>query len=43
MTGFPPETRYAKSGDVYIAYQVLGAGPLELVYIPGFMSHVECA
>jgi hypothetical protein len=33
-------TRYAKSGDVHIAYQVFGAGP-NLVVAPGFVSHVE--
>ena len=38
-----PETRYAKSGDVNIAYQVLGDGPLDLVYVPGWISHVELA
>src|SRR5262245_46221082 len=36
-----PETRYAKSGDVRIAYQVVGAGPLDLVYVPGFVSNIE--
>jgi class 3 adenylate cyclase len=36
-----PETRYAKSGDTYIAYQVMGEGPLDLVWVPGFISHVE--
>jgi pimeloyl-ACP methyl ester carboxylesterase len=36
-----PETRYAKSGDTYIAYQVMGEGPLDLVFVPGFISHVE--
>lgn len=36
-----PETRYAKSGDVHIAYQVTGDGPLDLVFVPGFVSHVE--
>jgi len=36
-----PETRYAKSGDVHIAYQVTGSGPLDLVIVPGFVSHVE--
>lgn len=35
------ETRYAKSGDVHIAYQVTGSGPLDLVVVPGFVSHVE--
>ena len=36
-----PETRYAKSGDVNIAYQVVGEGPLDLVYVPGWISNVE--
>src|SRR5574337_1019439 len=36
-----PETHYAKSGDCHIAYQVLGKGPLDVVFIPGFVSHVE--
>ena len=36
-----PETRFAQSGDVNIAYQVMGDGPLNLVIIWGMMSHVE--
>jgi pimeloyl-ACP methyl ester carboxylesterase len=36
-----PETRYAKSGDLNIAYQVVGKGPLELIYVPGWISNVE--
>ena len=36
-----PETRYARSGDVMIAYQVLGEGPSDVVYVPGSVSHVE--
>ena len=36
-----PETRYAKSGDVHIAYQVIGSGPFDLVFVSGFISHVE--
>ena len=36
-----PETRYAKSGDVNIAYQVVGEGPIDLVFVPGWVSHVE--
>jgi pimeloyl-ACP methyl ester carboxylesterase len=36
-----PETRYAKSGDVSIAYQVTGDGPFDLVFVPGSISHVE--
>jgi hypothetical protein len=37
----PPKTSYAKSGDVHIAYQVLGDGPIDLVWVPGFVSNVE--
>jgi pimeloyl-ACP methyl ester carboxylesterase len=37
----PPETRYAKSGDINIAYQVVGEGPFDLVYVPGWVSNVE--
>src|SRR6185369_6518436 len=36
-----PETKYTKSGDVHIAYQVTGNGPLDLVWVPGFVSHLE--
>ena len=36
-----PATRYARSGDVHIAYQVFGSGPLDLVLIPGYFTHVE--
>ena len=36
-----PETRYAQSGDVAIAYQVVGEGPFDLVFVPGFVTHVE--
>src|SRR6516165_7438375 len=36
-----PEIRYAKSGDVHIAYQVFGANSYDLVYIPGFISNIE--
>jgi len=38
-----PETRYARSGDVSIAYQILGDGPYDLVRIPPFVYHVELA
>jgi pimeloyl-ACP methyl ester carboxylesterase/DNA-binding CsgD family transcriptional regulator len=38
-----PQTRYARSGEVSIAYQVLGDGPIDLVMVPGFVSHVEVA
>lgn len=36
-----PETRYARSGDVNIAYQVAGRGPMDLVLVPGFVSHLD--
>ena len=36
-----PDTRYAESGDVHIAYQVSGDGPLDLVVVPGWVSHLE--
>ena len=36
-----PRTRYARSGDLSIAYQVVGDGPVDLVLGPGFVSHLE--
>lgn len=36
-----PRTRYLHSGDVRIAYQVFGDGPVDLVFVPGLVSHVE--
>jgi len=36
-----PTTHYAKSGDVHIAYHVVGEGPIDLVIIHGFISHLE--
>jgi pimeloyl-ACP methyl ester carboxylesterase len=36
-----PETRYAKSGDVNIAYQVTGSGDFDLVFVPGFVSNLD--
>jgi class 3 adenylate cyclase len=42
MTEFkPPETRYTFSGDVSIAYQVMGDGPVDIIVVPGLFSHVE--
>ena len=38
-----PETRYARSGDVNIAYQVVGDGPFDLVFVPGYVTHLELA
>ncbi|HXD29948.1 MAG TPA: alpha/beta fold hydrolase [Pyrinomonadaceae bacterium] len=37
----PPETKYARSGDVNIAYQVVGNAPLDLVFVMGWVSHLE--
>jgi pimeloyl-ACP methyl ester carboxylesterase/class 3 adenylate cyclase len=37
----PPQTRYAKSGEINIAYQVIGDGPIDLVFVPGFISHLD--
>jgi pimeloyl-ACP methyl ester carboxylesterase len=36
-----PETKYATSGDVSIAYQVVGEGPADLILVPGWMSNIE--
>jgi pimeloyl-ACP methyl ester carboxylesterase len=41
MPSARPETRYTKSGDVNIAYQVVGDGPVDLIYVPGWISNVE--
>lgn len=38
-----PRTRFARSGEAAIAYQVLGDGPLDVVFAPGWFSHVEVA
>ena len=37
----PPETRYARSSDLRIAYQVVGAGPVDVVFVPGFVSNID--
>jgi len=34
-----PETHYAQSGELSIAYQVFGEGDFDLVFVPGFISH----
>ena len=39
--GVLPSTRYARSGDLSIAYQVVGEGPFDLVIAPGFISHLD--
>lgn len=36
-----PKTRYAKNGEVHIAYRVIGDGPRDLILVPGTISHVE--
>jgi class 3 adenylate cyclase/alpha-beta hydrolase superfamily lysophospholipase len=38
-----PETQYTRSGDVNIAYQIVGDGPIDLLWIPGFAQHLELA
>ena len=38
-----PDTRYAQSAGVNIAYQVVGDGPVDVVYVPGWVSHIELA
>ena len=37
----PPEIRYVDSDGVSIAYTVVGDGPIDLLSIPGFVSHLE--
>lgn len=39
--GDVPSTRYAKSGHHYIAYQVCGTGPVDLVFVQGYITHLE--
>lgn len=36
-----PKTSYARNGSVNIAYQVVGDGPLDVVFVPGFISHLD--
>jgi hypothetical protein len=36
-----PETYYARSGEMNIAYQVMGDGPIDLIFVPGMVTHVE--
>jgi pimeloyl-ACP methyl ester carboxylesterase len=36
-----PETRYARSGEMHIAYQVVGEGPIDLVWVPGWISNID--
>ena len=39
----PPPVQYAKSGELFIAYQVSGDGPVDLIWAPGATSHLELA
>src|SRR5215475_15300552 len=39
----PPETRYARSGELRIAYQTIGEGEFDLVFVPGFVSNLDLA
>ncbi len=39
----PPETKFTQIGDVSVAYQVVGSGSLDLLVVPGFISHLEQA
>src|SRR5690348_1654265 len=36
-----PQTKYAKSGEVHIAYQVVGDGPRDIIFVPGAWSHLD--
>jgi hypothetical protein len=36
-----PDTRYARSGDIHIAYQVVGERSVNVIYVPAGMQHVE--
>jgi hypothetical protein len=41
MMADKPETQYTKSGDIHIAYQTVGAGPIDLVIVSGSASHID--
>jgi pimeloyl-ACP methyl ester carboxylesterase len=36
-----PETRYTLSGELHIGYQVVGDGPIDVVWIPGWISNID--
>ena len=38
-----PDTHYAKGPEGDIAYQVVGDGPIDLVVVPGWFSHIDCS
>ena len=39
----PPPTQYATAGDFHIAYQVVGEGPIDVMFVPGLVSNIELA
>lgn len=41
LPSFTPETRYVQNGEVNIAYQVVGDGPIDIVFVMGWVSHLE--
>jgi hypothetical protein len=41
MTDFRLPETHAQSGDISIAYQVMGEGPIDLILVPGLFSHIE--
>jgi pimeloyl-ACP methyl ester carboxylesterase len=43
MAMMEPKTQYVRSGDSHIAYQVIGDGPFDVLFVPGFVSHLELA
>jgi len=43
MTIEPPRTRYTRNGKITLAYQVFGSGPVDMVFVPGWVSHLEVA
>ena len=40
MTETQPDIRYARSGDVHIAFSVVGSGPIDLVLVDGYLTHL---
>jgi len=36
-----PATHYARAGDIHVAYQVFGDGPVNLILVPGYVSHID--
>ena len=37
----PPTTRYARNGDIHLAYQVIGDGPMDVLYVPTWLQQME--